>query len=161
MTTSGHSTEAKRERLRAMIPQGAADAATGGVDHIAVFAKDLEQTARFYSNIMGMPVTRVTANRAVAESTHMNVAIGNGMTLAFFDFPDVPRLQRRAAPRRGGRRQRDAHRHAHLSGPFRGGQDPAERQPGQISGSGPLPLFEGPQRARYRVDAALAPSGRL
>jgi hypothetical protein len=100
MTTSGHSTEAKRERLRAMIPQGAADAATGGVDHIAVFAKDLEQTARFYSNIMGMPVTRITANRAVAESAHMNVAIGNGMTLAFFDFPDVPRLQRRAAPRR-------------------------------------------------------------
>ena len=156
MTTAGHNTEAKRERLRAMIPQGAADAATGGVDHVAVFAKDLEQTARFYSNVMGMPVTRVNANRDVAESTHMNVAIGNGMTLAFFDFPDVPRLQRRA-PRR--RRQRDAHRHAYLSGPFRRGQDPAGRQPRQISGSGPLPPFEGPQRARYRVDAALAPSG--
>ncbi len=43
-----------------------------------------------------MPVTRVTPNRDVAESTHMNISIGNGMTLAFFDFPDVPRLQRRA-----------------------------------------------------------------
>jgi len=26
----------------------------------------------------------------------MNVAIGNGMRLSFFDFPHVPRLQRRA-----------------------------------------------------------------
>ena len=156
MTTAGHDTEAKRERLRAMVPQGAADATTGGVDHIAVFAKDLEQTARFYSNIMGMPVTRVTANRDVAESTHMNVAIGNGMSLAFFDFPDVPRLQRRAPEGVGNV--------MHIpmpisSGPFRRGQDPAGRQPGQISRSGPLPLFEGPQRARYRVDAASAPSG--
>ena len=97
MTASVQDIEAKRERLRAMIPaEGVAEAPTGGVDHIAVFAKDLEQTARFYSEVMGMPVTRVTPNRDVAESTHMNVAIGNGMTLAFFDFPDVPRLQRRA-----------------------------------------------------------------
>ncbi len=97
MNASAHDIEAKRERLQAMIPgEGSAGPATGGVDHIAVFAKDLEQTARFYSQIMGMPVVRVTANRDVAESTHMNVDIGNGMTLAFFDFPDVPRLQRRA-----------------------------------------------------------------
>ena len=97
MTASAQDIEAKRERLRAMIPAGGtSEAPTGGVDHIAVFAKDLEQTARFYSEVMGMPVTRVTPNRDVAESTHMNVAIGNGMTLAFFDFPDVPRLQRRA-----------------------------------------------------------------
>ena len=67
MTASAHDTEAKRERLRAMIPaEGAAEATTGGVDHIAVFAKDLEQTARFYSEVMGMPVTRVTPNRDVA-----------------------------------------------------------------------------------------------
>ena len=97
MTAPANDIEAKRARLQAMIPtEGIAEAPTGGVDHIAVFAKDLEQTARFYSEVMGMPVTRVTPNRDVAESTHMNVAIGNGMTLAFFDFPDVPRLQRRA-----------------------------------------------------------------
>ena len=45
---------------------------------------------------MDVPVIRVTANRDVAESTHMNVAIGNGTSLAFFDFPHVPRLRRRA-----------------------------------------------------------------
>ena len=66
------------------------------MNHIAVFAKDLEATAEFYSEIMGMPVIRVTANRDVADSTHMNVDIGSGTSLAFFDFPNVPRLRRRA-----------------------------------------------------------------
>ncbi len=88
--------EEKRNRLRAMIPADLPEAPTGGVDHVAVYAKDLEKTARFYSEIMGMPVIRITANRDVEDSTHMNVAIGNGMSLAFFDFPHVARLQRRA-----------------------------------------------------------------
>ena len=96
MTTSDSTTEAMRERLRSLIPAGGKDGPTQGVNHIAVFAKDLEATAKFYSEIMDMPVVRVTANRDAAESTHMNVAIGNGMSLAFFDFPHVPRLQRRA-----------------------------------------------------------------
>ena len=96
MTTSESTTEALRERLRSLIPEGGKDGPTQGVNHIAVFAKDLEATAKFYSEIMDMPVVRVSANRDVAESTHMNVAIGNGMSLAFFDFPHVPRLQRRA-----------------------------------------------------------------
>jgi catechol 2,3-dioxygenase-like lactoylglutathione lyase family enzyme len=97
MTTSEGTTEAMRERLRSMIPAGGKDGPTQGVNHIAVFAKNLEATAKFYSEIMDMPVIRVSANRDVAESTHMNVAIGNGMSPpAFFDFPNVPRLQRRA-----------------------------------------------------------------
>ena len=96
MTTSEGTTEAMRERFRSMIPAGGKDGPTQGVNHIAVFAKNLEATAKFYSEIMDMPVIRVFANRDVAESTHMNVAIGNGMSLAFFDFPNVPRLQRRA-----------------------------------------------------------------
>jgi catechol 2,3-dioxygenase-like lactoylglutathione lyase family enzyme len=72
------------------------------VDHIAVFARDLEATAAFYTNVLGMPVVNVTANRDVPESTHMNVAIGNGMQLSFFDFPHVSRLQRRAPEGVGG-----------------------------------------------------------
>lgn len=96
MTTSQDKTEAMRERLRSMIPAGGKDGPTQGVNHIAVFAKDLEATAKFYDEIMDMPVVRIAPNRDVAESTHMNVAIGNGMSLAFFDFPHVPRLQRKA-----------------------------------------------------------------
>ena len=96
MTTTSQDIEEKRNRLKAMIPADLPEAPTGGVDHVAVYAKDLEKTARFYSEIMGMPVIRITANRDAADSTHMNVAIGNGMSLAFFDFPHVSRLQRRA-----------------------------------------------------------------
>ncbi len=96
MTTSESTTEAMRERLRNLIPEGGKDGPTQGVNHIAVFAKDLEATAKFYEEIMDMPVVSVTANRDVDESTHMNVAIGNGMRLSFFDFPHVPRLQRKA-----------------------------------------------------------------
>ena len=40
-----------------------------------------------------MPVIQVTDNRDVLESTHMNVDIGGGMMLSFFDFPHIPRLQ--------------------------------------------------------------------
>ncbi|MDA0263100.1 MAG: VOC family protein [Chloroflexi bacterium] len=96
MTTSNRETEAMRERLRSLIPAGGKDGPTQGVNHIAVFAKDLEATAKFYSEIMDMPVIRIAPNRDADESTHMNVAIGNGMSLAFFDFPHVPRLRRRA-----------------------------------------------------------------
>lgn len=96
MTTSNNATDAMRERLRKLIPEGGKDGPTQGVNHIAVFAKDLEATAKFYEEIMDMPVVSVAPNRDVEESTHMNVGIGNGMRLSFFDFPHVPRLQKKA-----------------------------------------------------------------
>jgi len=96
MTTSNSHTNAMRERLRKLIPEGGKDGPTQGVNHIAVFAKDLETTAKFYEEIMDMPVVSVAPNRDVEESTHMNVAIGNGMRLSFFDFPHVPRLRKKA-----------------------------------------------------------------
>ena len=46
-----------------------------------------------------MPVVNVTFNRDVPESTHMNVLVGNGTCLSFFDFPHVPpRFYRGRAP---------------------------------------------------------------
>jgi glyoxylase I family protein len=94
--------EQKRDRLRHWIPADQSSAPTRGVDHVAVFARDLEATAAFYTDIMGMSVVNVTYNRDVPESTHMNVDIGNGMQLSFFDFPHMPRLQRRAPEGVGG-----------------------------------------------------------
>ena len=94
--------EAKRDRLKKWIPEGQAQAATQGMNHLAVYSKDLDATAAFYNDVMGMPVVRVTANRDVADSTHMNVSMGNGMTFAFFDFPHVPRLQRKSPEGVGG-----------------------------------------------------------
>ena len=40
-STDGNSTEALRERLRGLIPESGKDGPTRGVNHIAVFAKDL------------------------------------------------------------------------------------------------------------------------
>ncbi len=103
MTTSTEQDlEEKRGRLRQWIPAAHQESVTLGVDHVAVFAKDLEATAAFYTQVMGMPVVNVTANRDVPESTHMNVAVGNGVQLSFFDFPHVPRLRRRAPEGVGG-----------------------------------------------------------
>ena len=103
MTTSSESDlDQKRARLRKWIPEGQSEASTQGMNHMAIFVKDMEATAEFYSSVMGMPVVRVTANRDAADSTHMNVDMGNGMTFAFFDFPHVSRLQRRAPEGVGG-----------------------------------------------------------
>lgn len=103
MTVStGQGVEARRQRLRRWIPPERRRSVTRGVDHIALFARDLEATAAFYTEVLGMPVIGVTANRDVPESTHMNVHTGNGMALSFFDFPHVPRLRRRAPEGVGG-----------------------------------------------------------
>ena len=102
MTTTSQSTEERQESLRRWIPDGGSQAASEGVNHIAVFSKDLEATAAFYTNALGMPVVQVTSNRDVPESTHMNVSIGGGVRLSFFDFPHVSRLQRRAPEGVGG-----------------------------------------------------------
>ena len=82
----------KRARLSRWIPEGGKQSVTQGVNHVAVYCKDLDETARFYTEVMGMPVINVIDNRDVPESTHMNVDIGNGMALSFFDFPHIPRL---------------------------------------------------------------------
>ena len=82
----------KRTRLARWIPRETKESVTAGANHLAVYCKDLEETARFYTEIMGMPVINVMDNRDVPESTHMNVDIGGGMALSFFDFPNIPSL---------------------------------------------------------------------
>ncbi len=85
-----------------MIPADSGVSATSGVNHLAVFAKDLEVTAEFYAEVLDMPVVNISANRDVADSSHMNIHIGNGTNLSFFAFPQVPRLRRRAPEGVGG-----------------------------------------------------------
>ena len=85
--------EDKRERFRRLIPFDIKHSVTDGVNHVAVYCRDIEATARFYTEVMGMPVINVIDNRDVPESTHMNIDVGNGMAFSFFDFPHIPRLQ--------------------------------------------------------------------
>ena len=101
-TESSQELEAKRERISRRIPADLGPSATAGVNHLAVFAKDLEATAEFYAEVLGMPVVNISANRDAADSSHMNIHIGSGTNLSFFDFPHVPRLRRRAPEGVGG-----------------------------------------------------------
>src|SRR5271170_4535093 len=61
---------------------------TGGVDHLALICSDLEATITFYTEVMGMRLTRIVQNRDEPTSTHIFFDMGGGNQLAFFDFPE-------------------------------------------------------------------------
>src|SRR6266849_1556277 len=61
---------------------------TGGVDHLALISSDLEATIHFYTQVLGMRLTRIVQNRDEPTSTHIFLDMGGGNQLAFFDFPE-------------------------------------------------------------------------
>lgn len=61
---------------------------TGGVDHLALICSDLDATIRFYTEVLGMRLTKVMENRDEPTSTHIFLDMGGGNQLAFFDFPE-------------------------------------------------------------------------
>jgi catechol 2,3-dioxygenase-like lactoylglutathione lyase family enzyme len=60
-----------------------------GVNHLALVCKDMARTVEFYSNVLGMPLTK-TIELPQAVGQHFFFDIGNGDSLAFFWFPDAP-----------------------------------------------------------------------
>lgn len=62
--------------------------ATGGVDHLALICSDIEQTVRFYTEVLYMRLVKVVTNRDDPTSTHIFLDMGGGNLLAFFDFPE-------------------------------------------------------------------------
>ena len=60
-----------------------------GVHHVALFCSDVEQTVRFYQELLEFPLTEMFENRDYRGSTHFFFDIGNGNLLAFFDFPGL------------------------------------------------------------------------
>ena len=58
-----------------------------GVHHLALIAKDVEETIRFYQDILGFPLVELVENRDYAGSSHFFFDIGNKNMLGFFDFP--------------------------------------------------------------------------
>lgn len=84
--------EAERERIRGehLRPPGERPPSTArGVHHTALISSDVEQTVRFYQDLLGFPLTEVIENRDYPGSTHFFFDIGNGNLLAFFDFPGL------------------------------------------------------------------------
>ena len=60
-----------------------------GVHHLALLCSDVEQTVRFYQDVLGFPLIELFENRDYEGSTHFFFDIGNGNLLAFFDFPGL------------------------------------------------------------------------
>ena len=60
-----------------------------GVHHLALICSDVEQTIRFYQDLLGFPLADVMENRDYPGSTHFFLDIGHGNLLAFFDFPGL------------------------------------------------------------------------
>ena len=60
-----------------------------GVNHLALVCKDMAQTVDFYTNVLGMPLTK-TIDLPNGMGQHFFFDIGNGDSLAFFWFPDAP-----------------------------------------------------------------------
>jgi glyoxylase I family protein len=84
--------EKRRESLRSTYLQsadaGSPGVQTAGLDHLALICSDLERTIRFYTQILGLRLTRVVQNRDEPTSTHIFFDMGGGNQLAFFDFPE-------------------------------------------------------------------------
>ena len=84
--------QTRREELKARyLPEGKPESRptyTGGVDHLALISSDLDATIHFYTQVLGMRLTRIVQNRDEPTSTHIFLDMGGGNQLAFFDFPE-------------------------------------------------------------------------
>lgn len=83
---------AEWEDLRARYLQPATErpaSAARGVHHVALLCSDVEQTIRFYQELLEFPLTKLFENRDYQGSTHFFFDIGNGNGLAFFDLPGL------------------------------------------------------------------------
>jgi catechol 2,3-dioxygenase-like lactoylglutathione lyase family enzyme len=82
--------DAERERIRAAHMRETPGPSTArGVHHVALLCSDVEQTVRFYQDLLEFPLTDMFENRDYQGSTHFFFDIGNGNALAFFDFPGL------------------------------------------------------------------------
>src|SRR5216117_2243904 len=60
-----------------------------GLHHVALLCSDVEQTVRFYQDLLELPLTEIFENRDYKGSNHFFFDLGNGNLLAFFDFPGL------------------------------------------------------------------------
>jgi catechol 2,3-dioxygenase-like lactoylglutathione lyase family enzyme len=84
--------EAQRQRIRDQYlrPAGERSASSArGLHHTALVSSDVEQTVRFYQDLLEFPLTELIENRDYPGSSHFFFDIGNDNLLAFFDFPGL------------------------------------------------------------------------
>ena len=84
--------EARRAELRDryLRPPEDRPTTTGrGIHHAALICSDVEQTIRFYQDLLGFPLVELVENRDYQGSSHFFFDLGNQTLLGFFDFPGL------------------------------------------------------------------------
>ena len=84
--------DAERERIRDTYlrpEEQRPPSSARGLHHFAVVARDVEETTRFYQELLEFPLTEIFENRDYKGSNHFFFDIGNNNLLAFFDFPGL------------------------------------------------------------------------
>ena len=84
--------DAERERIRDAYlhpDERRPPSSARGLHHFAVVARDVEETIRFYQELLEFPLTEIFENRDYKGSNHFFFDIGNDNLLAFFDFPGL------------------------------------------------------------------------
>jgi catechol 2,3-dioxygenase-like lactoylglutathione lyase family enzyme len=84
--------DAERERIRDAYlrpEERRPPSSARGLHHFAVVARDVEETIRFYQELLEFPLTEIFENRDYKGSNHFFFDIGNDNLLAFFDFPGL------------------------------------------------------------------------
>ena len=84
--------DAERERIRDAYLRSAEErppSSARGLHHFAVVARDVEETIRFYQELLEFPLTEIFENRDYQGSNHFFFDIGHDNLLAFFDFPGL------------------------------------------------------------------------
>src|SRR5829696_8385047 len=77
--------ELRRRYLRQ--PAERTPTTTRGIHHAALICRDVEETIRFYQDLLGFPLVELVENRDYAGSSHFFFDVGNRTLLGFFDFP--------------------------------------------------------------------------
>jgi catechol 2,3-dioxygenase-like lactoylglutathione lyase family enzyme len=84
--------DVERERLRAayLRPEDQRPASTArGLHHFALVCADVEETIRFYQEVLEFPLTEIFENRDYPGSNHFFFDLGHDNLIAFFDFPGL------------------------------------------------------------------------
>ena len=84
--------DAERGRIRAahLKPDAGRPASTArGLHHFALVCSDVEETIRFYQDVLGFPLTEIFENRDYPGSNHFFFDVGHDNLIAFFDFPGL------------------------------------------------------------------------
>ncbi len=84
--------DARRAELRSrhLVPAKDRPPTPGrGIHHAALICSDVEQTIRFYQDLLGFPLIELVENRDYPGSSHFFFDLGNRTLLGFFDFPGL------------------------------------------------------------------------